>query len=375
MYANGVRWKEFKIGDLFEPLRVGYIGTGKKIGSATKEPDAEHCIPLTCAKIGDNGIMYWGKRGDFITYTNALSVIADGAVSAGLVYAQPEEAGAYSHSYFIRVKDIDVSKYVNLFLSTVLTKVIYPKYSREDAPRWNKIENEMIFLPIKDDETPNWDYMAEQINKIETEQIKRLNEYLSLTGFDDYELTEADKQVLELKPQWKEFLMGDVFDIFKGKRLTKKDQISGNTLFIGATAVNHGQTARIGQEPLFPVNTITVAYNGSVGEAFYQEEPYWASDDINVLFLKNRDLNRYIASYLCAVIRKAGKLFYYNQKWNLERMKVTKISLPINSNNVPDWDYMERFIRVMEKLVIADVVKWRNQQIKVTKQVVDKTMA
>lgn len=74
-----------------------------------------------------------GKPGDFITYTNALSVIADGAVSAGLVYAQPEEAGAYSHSYFIKVKDIEVSKYVNLFLSAVLTKVIYPKYSRKCA--------------------------------------------------------------------------------------------------------------------------------------------------------------------------------------------------------------------------------------------------
>lgn len=161
------RWKEFKIGDLFEPLKVGYIGKGKKIGSATKEPDAEHCVPLTCAKIGDNGIMYWGKPGDFITYVNTLSVIADGAVSAGLVYAQPEEAGAYSHSYFIKVKDVDVSKYVNIYLSEVLTKKIYPKYSREDAPRWNKIENDVIMLPVKEDDMPNWDYMEKYIYSIE----------------------------------------------------------------------------------------------------------------------------------------------------------------------------------------------------------------
>lgn len=87
-------------------LKGGYIGTGKKIGSATKARSEEYCIPLTCAKLGDNGIMYWGKKGDFRTYTNAISIIADGAVPAGLVYANREEAGVYSHSYFIRLENV-----------------------------------------------------------------------------------------------------------------------------------------------------------------------------------------------------------------------------------------------------------------------------
>jgi len=160
-------YDSFKIGSVFYPLKVGFVGKGKKIGSATKEPDEEHCIPLTCAKIGDNGIMYWGKKGDFITYTNTLAVIADGAISAGLVYAQPEEAGVYSHSYFIDTKEKNVSKYAKQFLSTVLTKVVYPKYSREDAPRWNKIEKDIIYLPSKSDGTPDFDYMERYIRAIE----------------------------------------------------------------------------------------------------------------------------------------------------------------------------------------------------------------
>ena len=154
---------------------------------------------------------------------------------------------------------------------------------------------------------------------------------------------------------FKEFQMEDIFNIVKGKRLTKQDQRSGETLFIGATAENHGETARIGQAPLFPGNTITVSYNGSVGEAFYQEEPYWASDDINVLSLKNHELNKNIAIYLCAVIRKAGKLFYYNQKWNLERMKATSISLPVNADSMPDWAYMEQYIAEIEEERMAEL--------------------
>lgn len=175
--SEKVEWDSFTIDDVFEPLKVGFVGEGQKIGSATKEPDAIHCVPLTCAKIGDNGIMYWGKKGDFITYTNTLAVIADGAVSAGLVYAQPEEAGAYSHSYFIDTKEKNVSRYAKQFLSSVLTKVIYPKYSREDAPRWNKIESEEIYLPIKSDGTPNFDYMERYIRAMEKVVIADVVKY------------------------------------------------------------------------------------------------------------------------------------------------------------------------------------------------------
>ena len=142
-------YKEYLIGKLFEPLDGGFVGTGKKIGSAKKEWSDTYCIPLTCAKIGDNGVMYWAKKGDFVTHTNALSVIADGAVSAGLVYAQPDEAGAYSHSYFIKVKDFEVSSKTNLYLSAVLTKVIYPKFSRDYSPRWDRIKKGFIGAKLR----------------------------------------------------------------------------------------------------------------------------------------------------------------------------------------------------------------------------------
>lgn len=170
-------YASFEIGSVFEPLKVGFIGKGQKIGSATKEPDEEHCVPLTCAKIGDNGIMYWGKKGDFITYKNTLAVIADGAVSAGLVYAQPEEAGAYSHSYFIDTKTKGVSKYAKEYLSTVLTKVVYPKYSREDAPRWNKIEKDVIYLPVTSNGDIDFDYMERYILAIEKLTIADVVKY------------------------------------------------------------------------------------------------------------------------------------------------------------------------------------------------------
>lgn len=184
-----------------------------------------------------------------------------------------------------------------------------------------------------------------------------------------------------------EFKISDVFDLYKGKRLVKAEHICGNTPFIGSTDSNNGVTGYIGQEPIFSGNAITISYNGSVGQVFYQENDFWASDDINVLYLKNHVLNASLYSYLSGALKKASSKFSYSYKWNLERMKETLIVLPIqtDANNapvidqnhtyhpdgyIPDWTYMEKYIRAIEKVVIKDVVDYKDSIIAKTKEIV-----
>ena len=151
---------------MFEPLESGFVGEGRKIGTATTLPDKEHTIPLTAAKNDNNGIMYWGRPGDYITYSNVIAVIRDGAVSTGRVFAQKNETGTYSHSYFIRVKGHTVSFLTNLFLSRVLEAVIYPRYTRDDACIWERIVNDTILLPVDTSGEPDWAYMDEYMRTI-----------------------------------------------------------------------------------------------------------------------------------------------------------------------------------------------------------------
>mgnify|MGYP002541626746 CR=1 FL=1 len=143
----------------------------------------------------------------------------------------------------------------------------------------------------------------------------------------------------------KMFALKDVFNIFKGKRLTKADMISGNTNYLGAINDNNGIREKIGQEPIFEGNCITINYNGSVGESFYQIKPFWASDDVNVLFLKDKKLTKNIAMYLITIIKANKYRFSYGRKWTLEKMLETEIPLPIDNNNNIDWQYMESFIK------------------------------
>jgi len=79
--------------------------------------------------------------------------------------------------------------------------------------------------------------------------------------------------------------------------------IPGKTPFIGSIDSNNGLSNNIGQKPIHDGNTITVNYNGSVGEAFYQPKPFWACDDVNVLYPKF-NLNPYIAMFIITVIRQ-----------------------------------------------------------------------
>lgn len=139
-----------------------------------------------------------------------------------------------------------------------------------------------------------------------------------------------------------------LFTIKPGKRLTKSEQHEGETFFIGATKFNNGLTGYIDAEPLYYEPCITVNYNGSVAEAFYQEVPFWNSDDVKV-WIPNFQFNKYIAFFLITIIRQQQQHYSYGIKWNQTKMEKTKIKLPFcigkDGKKIPDWNYMEKFIK------------------------------
>lgn len=154
---------------------------------------------------------------------------------------------------------------------------------------------------------------------------------------------------------WQDFLFTDLFKIVKGTRLTKAKMTNGNINYIGATAFNNGVTAKIGnKEHLHPAGTITVCYNGSIGQTFYQTEPFWATDDVNVLYPKF-EMTPNIAKFLCAVIYKLGSKYAYIDKWTAEKMSKTLIKLPVSIDHKPDWIYMEQYMKRVEEKVDNDI--------------------
>ena len=170
----------------------------------------------------------------------------------------------------------------------------------------------------------------------------------------DAEIRFCNKPIISNKiklntDSWKWFRYDEIFEIKKGKRLTKADMQDGDVPYIGAIDSNNGISAYISNdEHLHQGNTITVSYNGSIAEAFYQTTKFWATDDVNVLYPKFA-LNRYIAMFLITLIHREKYRFNYGRKWDKELMESSLIKLPaikISPNKYePDWQFMEDYIK------------------------------
>ena len=102
---------------------------------------------------------------------------------------------------------------------------------------------------------------------------------------------------------------------------------------------------------------------------FLQDEPFWASDDVNV-WCPKFPYNQRVVEYIMSVVRHLKDKYSYTVKWTLGKMQAEILDLPIKSDGTPDFNYMERYIRAMEKVVIADVVKYRDNVLETIKKVV-----
>ena len=165
--------------------------------------------------------------------------------------------------------------------------------------------------------------------------------------------------------EWKPFAIGNIFDVIKGTRLTKAHMKSGDIRFIGSSSMNNGCTSLVGNtENMHPANTITVCYNGSVGETFYQDEPFLASDDVNVLYPKF-NMNRNIALFIAPLIKAISARYSYVDKWKQDVMVADEIMLPVDINGEPDWTYMDEYMSEIVKeseVNLASLMKADNEK-------------
>jgi len=164
---------------------------------------------------------------------------------------------------------------------------------------------------------------------------------------------------------WKTFRYDEIFVIKKGYYNKKPERTSaiGDIPFIGATRFNNGISEHYSIEDIsendrngnrsrdelskkiFKGNCITVTNNGSVGYAFYQIGEFTCSHDVNPLYLINKELNEEIATFLITIIERERYRWSYGRKWRPSRMPDSQICLPIDSTGLPDYNFMEDYIR------------------------------
>ncbi len=327
------KWKYFDILSLFEI----FLADGDL--QAKKLDDGEY--PLISSGKTNNGIC---KNISMQTNSRLFQASTITVDMFGKVFYQPNAFYAVGHGRVnMLVPKITMSEKCGLFFATVLEKQLFTRYQFNDMCSSTSLKKEKIKLPVDSNGNPNFVYMEEYMQHLES---------MISSSLIDFQYTRNSKSCEKVDIVcWGKFEIRELFDIRKGKRLTKANMIDGSIPFIGASSFNNGRTAFIGNcEYLHPKNTITMSYNGSVGEAFYQDEEFWASDDVNVLYPKIK-LNRNIAMFIIPLLKRAGEKYAFVDKWKKEDMERDYIYLPINKKGEIDFNYIEDYTQ--KKYVIA----------------------
>lgn len=327
-------WKEFIVGELFPNLvKPAVLHTRQVV-------ELDEGIPYVVRTKFNNGIKCRVQPVDGVEPSPA-GVITWGAENATFFY-QTEPFLSGRDIYYIDTREY--SSMTCIFLASCLQTVTH-KYPYNFGLFPDLLKEERIKLPAADGE-PDWAYMDQYMSEI----MQACEENLE-------NLRRADGEKHEVNVSgWKEFSIGDIFNVVKGTRLTKAHMKPGDTRFIGSSAMNNGCTAQVGNtENVHPKNTLTVCYNGSVGETFYQDEPFLASDDVNVLYPKFQ-MTREIALFIAPLIKAVSARYNYVDKWKQEDMIADTIKLPVTTDGDPDWAYMDEYMRSMIVSAEADLI-------------------
>lgn len=143
---------------------------------------------------------------------------------------------------------------------------------------------------------------------------------------------------------WTSFRVDEVFVVKSGKYVPTVEKLPGGTPEVTSSAKNNGTSRSLMLEPNFQGGTISVARNGSVGTAFYQPVPFFATDDARVWTAKKGPMSPAEGLFICAVIELEKFRYSYGRKWSVPHMKGTEIRLPATPGGAPDWHYMRSFM-------------------------------
>ena len=146
---------------------------------------------------------------------------------------------------------------------------------------------------------------------------------------------------------WNYFSIKDIFpEMTRGQRQKASDRISGDIPYYSASKNNNGLTDYI-DNPTF-IEHDALIYT-TFGDSYYVVGNFTASDEITIL--NNKKLNKYNGQFLSTIIKQEQFRYSFGRKAFKNKISEATLYLPSiieEGKIVPDWDYMEKFIKCID---------------------------
>lgn len=142
--------------------------------------------------------------------------------------------------------------------------------------------------------------------------------------------------------EWKEFIVGNIFDCNTTSALDINEAIEGNIPYITRSALNNGLTDYYGNiDKKIKGNCITIGAEGTI--AFYQPEDFIPG--VKIYTIRHSKLNPINAMFILTLLNSCSYLYSYGRARVLEKLKQEIIKLPVDSFGNIDWNFMETYIK------------------------------
>ncbi|PAB52517.1 restriction endonuclease subunit M [Lactobacillus johnsonii] len=361
-------FKYFKLGDLFKIEKVTGFNKNELRNNANGKYDY---VTRTSLNNGVESIT--DKVPNRIP--NEPHTFSLGLLQMTFFYRErPWYAGQFIRKITPKFKNSDL---VNLYMLTCLRKISRILLGVLVRDVDNTFNNISIKLPI-DTKTNELDfkYMEDRVKALEQDRVKALANYLTVTGLDDYELTDNDKKVLSYKPKFKDYKIWDIFKVVNTHSILKSQVAKlseGNTPYLTAAEGNNAVFSYINCPKEWIDEGNCVFIGGKTMVVTYQEKDFCSNDSHNLaLYFKQDEYRKpLIQQYFVGAIRKAlSQKYSWGDSISKSKIKKDIISLPIDKKGEIDFQYMENYIKVVQKLTIKNVVKYKEEVIDKTKGII-----
>lgn len=177
--------------------------------------------------------------------------------------------------------------------------------------------------------------------------------------------------------KWKSFKCEELFSVKSNPQLNKDSfSFSENAPYpyFTRTCLNNGIAGYVeylDEEHKIKGESIAVGMLGM--QFFYMQKDFYAGQFTKTLYPKFSGLNTTIAHFFITWLNKNQKIFQGVLVRDFEKtFNKTEILLPILDSNNIDFNFMESFIKAIQKEYIKSVVLWQEKQKKAYEKVVKK---
>lgn len=324
--------------------------------------------PYLCASAENNAVSsYIGYRADLKEAGNCIFI---GGKTFVVSYQEDDFFSNDSHNLALYLYDeVNATKPHLLFMAACIAHSLGHKYTWGNSISKQKIKGDFVSLPVTASGEIDFAFMDSFIRELEEERIRELAAYLKVSGLADSKLSASEREALDSfgKIQWREYNVKCLYGpSTRGKRLKSDDRIPGVLPFVTAGEAEQGVSAFIGNKvEVFRRNTTTIDMFGS---AKYRNCEYGADDHVAVVHTE--ELPNHAAMFVTAACHKAAHTgaFDYGCNFYAKDADALNIMLPALASGLPDYNYMDTFMRAVQKLVVKDVADFAAKRISATKK-------